>query len=222
MLQTYTFSQAQGATRQIDAKGVFFRYESGSAGGLDDSIRIRADGNDLGLFYPGDDVTLPVPCSRWEIIPVSTGASGVVRVGMGQIKSGRLAGNVRVVDEISMSVVTTGPTLATGVASNLATTLVSPALNVAGMLLRSVSIGVQAGAGGTVNLRLIASTLSPVNPIGAFYTLVAIGSNGTNYTETSLWDLKKRIPPGMGLYAFQSITVAAAAVIGAIASYELQ
>lgn len=94
MLQTLNFSGA----RQVNAKASFFRYESGSAGGADESIRVRADGNDLGTFLPGDYLKLPFEASCWELVPVTPAAAGVVRLGLGEVGSARLVGNVRVID----------------------------------------------------------------------------------------------------------------------------
>ena len=95
MLQTYTFT---GAGRQIDAKARFFRYESGGAGGADTSIGVRADGNDLGRYLPGDEITLPMDAKRWEIAPVSAACAGIVRLGIGSVRSSRVAGSVEVID----------------------------------------------------------------------------------------------------------------------------
>lgn len=94
MLQTLNFS----GPRLVNAKANFFRYESGSAGGADESIRVRADGNDLGTFLPGDYLKLPVDASRWELTPTTPATAGVVRLGMGEVGSARLVGNVRVID----------------------------------------------------------------------------------------------------------------------------
>ncbi|MDN3544660.1 hypothetical protein QWZ02_09390 [Kinneretia asaccharophila] len=94
MLQTLTFS----GPRLINAAASFFRYESGSAGGADESIRVRADGADLGLYFPGDAIELPQACSTWEISPTSGACAGIVRLGVGRVQSARLVGNVRVID----------------------------------------------------------------------------------------------------------------------------
>lgn len=96
MLQTIAFP---AGGRQIDAKASFFRYESCSANGADESMRVRADGNDLGLFLPGDYVDLPMAATRWELTTVTGTATGTVRLGMGEVGSSRLTGNVRVIDQ---------------------------------------------------------------------------------------------------------------------------
>ena len=85
--------------RQIDAKANFFRYESCNANGADESARVKADGNDLGLFLPGDYVQLPIYATRWEVVPVTGTAIGSVRLGTGTVGSSRLTGTVRVVDQ---------------------------------------------------------------------------------------------------------------------------
>lgn len=94
MLQTFTFSGA----RMIHARGTFARYEAGTAGGADETIRLRADGQDLGLYRPGDSIELPMPASVWELQPVTPTTSGELRIGMGRVQSARLVGNVRVID----------------------------------------------------------------------------------------------------------------------------
>lgn len=95
MIQQYTFS---GTGRQIDAQGVFFRYESGvESSGITD-IRLVIDGNNVGTFAPGDSLELPHAAKRWEIIPVLTSCSGVVKVGHGKVTSSKLSGIVQTVD----------------------------------------------------------------------------------------------------------------------------
>lgn len=96
MLQTFTFT---GTGRQCNALASYFKYESGSAGGADESIRVRADGQDLGEYYPGDSVRLPVNASTWEIAPNNGACTGRVRLGVGEVESSRLVGNVKVIDQ---------------------------------------------------------------------------------------------------------------------------
>lgn len=96
MLQTLNF---YAGGRTINAAATFFRYESGSAAGADEAIRVRADGNDLGLYYPGDAVELPMQAQTWEITPVSGITTGVVRLGIGRVASARLVGTVSVIDQ---------------------------------------------------------------------------------------------------------------------------
>lgn len=95
MIQTYTFA---GTGRQIDAQGVFFRYESGADGSGVTAIRVLADGAILGTFEPGDTIDLPTPAKRWEIYPTSAGCIGSVRVGNARVTSSKLQGVVQVVD----------------------------------------------------------------------------------------------------------------------------
>lgn len=94
MLQTLNFN----GPRQINAAATFFRYESGSAGGADESIRVRADGQDLGIYWPGDAVELPVQRTTWDIIPTTQTTAGVLRLGNGRVSSARLVGTVRIID----------------------------------------------------------------------------------------------------------------------------
>lgn len=100
MLQTLNF---QAGGRTINAQATFFRYESGSAGGGDEAIRVRADGQDLGLYYPGDSIELPTAAAYWEIVAVNAATAGMVRLGVGRVQSARLVGVVSVVDKSSAS-----------------------------------------------------------------------------------------------------------------------
>lgn len=96
MLQTFTF---KSPGRQVNAQGTYFRYEAGSAGGADETIRVRADGQDLGTYLPGDSIRLPQPASWWEISTLHQDCAGTIRLGMGEVESARLVGTVRVIDE---------------------------------------------------------------------------------------------------------------------------
>jgi hypothetical protein len=84
--------------RQVDAKATFLRYEKSLVPGADESVRIRADGNDLGLFLPGDSVEIHQAAERWNVTPVDPTTTGVLRLGMGRVTSSRvaLAGTVNV------------------------------------------------------------------------------------------------------------------------------
>lgn len=91
MLQQFKFS---GAT-PIGTLGRFFQYESVQAGASDDGITVKAGGQNLGTYYPGDSFTLPEAVSGWEIAPV-TNAVGQVRIGTAHVVTTRvqLAGQV--------------------------------------------------------------------------------------------------------------------------------
>lgn len=96
MLQTFSFD---GSGRQIDTAATFFRYESAESAGADESLRVYADGNDLGTYLPGDAIRLPIQASRWVITPASSSNIGTVRLGLGLVESARLVGTVRVIDQ---------------------------------------------------------------------------------------------------------------------------
>jgi hypothetical protein len=95
MIQQFTFD---GAGRQIDARGVTFRYESGTdASGITD-LKLWIDGNAVGTLSPGDLLELPMEGKRWEVKPVSPTCYGVVKVGIGKITTTKVAGVVSTVD----------------------------------------------------------------------------------------------------------------------------
>lgn len=111
MLQTYNIP---AGGRIVNAKARFFRYESASASGADESMRVRADGNDLGTYLPGDSITLPVDASTWELTPVTPTATALVRVGIAGVQSARLTGVVSSVDAGKMRTVSNTAFMARG------------------------------------------------------------------------------------------------------------
>lgn len=87
--------------KRINANGRFFLYYSASnPTGLDERIRLFADGKELGLLAPGDFVEeLPSEVNEWYIEPLSALVPGRVAIGDGKLRSNRLTGNVRVIDD---------------------------------------------------------------------------------------------------------------------------
>lgn len=86
MFQSFTFD---AGGRQINAACTFLRYEAETGGAADATIRIRADGQDLGEWLPGDDALLPAQVTRIDVTPVA-GAVGKIRLGIGSVKTSRM------------------------------------------------------------------------------------------------------------------------------------
>lgn len=101
MIQTFDFA---GSGRQIDAAGSFFSYERGQAQGAPVTLRVRAGGQDLGPFQPGDFVRLPDQVTSWEITPVSAVCVGQVRIGPAEFNSRRIAGQVEIAPSVYQQV----------------------------------------------------------------------------------------------------------------------
>lgn len=87
MFQNFAFD---AAGRQINAAANYIRYEAETGGAINQLVRIRADGQDLGEWLPGDSAELPSRVSLIEIVPVD-GASGSVRVGVGKVNVSRVS-----------------------------------------------------------------------------------------------------------------------------------
>ncbi len=94
MLQGYDFSGA----RLVNTQATFFKYVSGSAGGMDASIVLRVDGVTVGKYTPGDTVSLPDVHKVWSIEPVTANCIGSVVIGFGAVTSTNLQGTVQTVD----------------------------------------------------------------------------------------------------------------------------
>jgi hypothetical protein len=86
MLQNFTF---ESTGRQIATAATFIKYEKVNAGATDDGIQISADGQSLGVWYPGDSVELPNQVTLIQVTPIAN-AQGVVRAGLGRIISNRM------------------------------------------------------------------------------------------------------------------------------------
>ncbi|TXC66022.1 hypothetical protein FSC37_09185 [Piscinibacter aquaticus] len=218
MLQTYPFP---AGGRQIDAKADFFRYESSVSGGADDTIRVRADGNDLGLFSPGDSIKLPITASRWEITPITGTVTGAVRIGVGPVQSARVAGNVRVIDEVQASCQTASAGIPGAIGSGVAA-LRAAAAGLT-LTLRQTSLNIAAGAGGQFAARVVASPAAPLNFSGVASQLILSDLYATNGQSASfqMGDLKKRLPTGWGVYILYEVVSAASTGGGASLSFEV-
>lgn len=219
MLQTY-FVPVGG--RIINAKGRYLRIESVSAGGLAEDVRVRADGQDLGTYLPGDALQLPADCSTWEVTPTTASATATVRVGIGSVESSRIFGAVVVIDSLA-------PTVETRIQSYLnitalqATALVTPAANTNGVIVRGFAVEVQAGAGGNSDCMLIAAPAAPVSVVGAqMATLGRIVDAAGSRQIFGQWQAQRRIPVGWGLYHVAVNQTAAAAANAVRVCFELQ
>lgn len=211
------------AGRQINTVANFFRYESAIGAGADETIRVRADGNDLGTYLPGDSIKLPVTAKCWDIAPLSPTVTCTVRLGIGRVESSRLVGNVKVIDQIASNVVQTGssaPALL-AVQAFTAYTILGPASNQRGAVVRMLSIGVQSGVGGSVNSRILCAPAAPSSPDGNQFAFAISGDISNTFVDVSLYDIKKGIPPGWGLYFFTAVGAVAAVVNGYAIAYEL-
>lgn len=113
--------------------------------------------------------------------------------------------------------------LATAVAVNVVTTLVAPATNVRGMRIRAMVQALQAGAGGAITQWVVASASAPVSIGDKANTIqlgLAVNSSGV-LTPTGGEAINREIPPGWGVYAVHTITVAIAVANQVYWSYEV-
>jgi hypothetical protein len=114
-------------------------------------------------------------------------------------------------DAISSACGFTATGLATAVAANVVTTLVTPAANPRGIRLRSFQAGVQPGGGGTITMRAIAASAAPVG-FGSqanAYEIVTLQSAAAITVRDEL-ALQRLLPAGWGIYTVHTITVALA------------
>jgi len=183
MLQNFFF---EPTGRSIQMACSYIRYESEVSGAVNPAVRVRAGGQDLGEWLPGDAMNLPTQVSQVEISPVA-GATGVVRLAVGNVTVDRvtLAGNVAAT--ITVNKLPTVPTFSQPLktvtsASGLLLAanpnrryLAVQNLNSAGY----ISLGFDAAAvlGAGLTIAAAGNWEFPVIPLGAIYAIGSIASN---------------------------------------------
>lgn len=96
MIQQFTIPPGG---RIVNAAGTFFRYEQAGPDAVDEALRLRVNGNDMGTYLPGDSIELPILANTWELAQAS-GSGHVVRIGNGRVITSRtvMTGSVAVTD----------------------------------------------------------------------------------------------------------------------------
>lgn len=210
--------------RIVNAQADYFRYESCNSSGLDETIRVRADGSDMGMYLPGDQIELPIHAISWEITPVTPAATAVVRLGVGRVRSSRVSGNTTVIDAISANC-QVSPNAADTTVGFVAIAIVTPAQNASGVILRGSMVEVQRGAGGLANCRIIAAPVAPTSLLpsgGPAAILNSQFSSQDGVTSTNyMLDQSKRIPAGWGIYFCKNVSAVAAVVCAGSIVYEV-
>jgi hypothetical protein len=102
-MQLYDITITASQTRQLDARGNYFYYYAGSAGGADPTITLRGLSSGLRIVLkPGQAFRLPAGSSEnsWVMTNYAGAATilGSVIVGNGEITDNRVTGSVEVVD----------------------------------------------------------------------------------------------------------------------------
>lgn len=103
--------------------------------------------------------------------------------------------------------------------------LIAASANVNGLMIRSAKTSTQAGAGGQSLARLQVAKTQPAvaNPTGVPLCVVmeTFSAAAGIYSEAANFQLQRRVPPGWGLYASNSVSTAAATVGNMTASVEV-
>lgn len=203
MLQLFNIPST-GAT--LRTKGSFFRYEKAGSADLEQRVTVRADGNSLGTYDPGDSIRLPFAAEVWEIKPVGPTQTAVVRIGEGEVQSARLLGVVSVVEDIGANVQTAAQedlSVGTGLWV-FSTPLLDPSQNTGGVIVRQATAQVAssgAGAGFNTQARIVASPTQPTGSSGAQYLLLATVADATATLRIAGdFNFNRRLPAGWGLW----------------------
>ena len=226
-MQEYDLNISNNTTRQLDARGNYFYYKIGSAGGSEAKISIKGIASGLRVtLLPGQAQRLePGKEETSWLIENKAGVpiNGIVAIGNGEFTDNRITGDVSVYDAVSSNVQTpflAAPSLAVGIN---ATQWISPSSNVNGANVRFLSVANTAGVGGNINSRVIASINQPVNLLpGANSIVLATIFNDTQSTkEYTATSQNRRIPAGWGVWLVSNINGANAQSNGGVISIEI-
>lgn len=208
----YDVTLANGATANMAALGSYVKVTSAPAG----SVQVKLDGGEAFSLMEGQGVRLPDGKTFRDVAVRNTsGATQLVLlfIGDARFEDTRIAGSVRVIDEISDRAnyqVQGALSLAVTAFSTLQ--LVDPATNVRGLILRQFQVTAAAGGGGSMLNRIVAAKAAPTSvSLPAQQWVPAQLSNSTT-TPVSVADAfrNKLLPPGWGLYFSWVIAGAAA------------
>jgi hypothetical protein len=137
--------------------------------------------------------------------------------------SRRQPGNVRVIDEITESILTTSQIGTTAITPFSTAVIVAPGGNVNGMIVRMADIGADAGAGGNTYATVVACKSAPTSftaPAQQYRFCEVLNTAGPQIR--SVQRQNKLLPKGWGLYLNWNIgTTASLNPPGAIVQYEL-
>lgn len=222
MLQSF---HVPAGGRQINAEGSWFQYRRLVTLSGSQEVRVRADGQDCGLFLPGDHVELPAPAKTWQVEPVDPNATIEVRIGAARMGTARIVGDVSVVDAIAPNCVTVLESDVTvGVTVR---TMLAPASNTRGAIVRAANTSFQPGVGGFIVVRIYAAPIAPSGggalvPGGASCLLLdGRSTDSANLSTESLLDSRRQIPPGWGLFAVKDAGGVLPIGCGHLMSFEL-
>lgn len=152
----------------------------------------------------------------------ATAQSVTLLMSDGRGGSRRQPGNVSIIDKIDPSVMTGGAAYtAIGTGSSV---LVLPATNVRGLVVRASIASCNPGAGGTSNVRLFGALVAPAGLAGGANQILMNGVFSSTPGVASLnqlYDQRRYLPPGWGLFVVATNTVAAAQDAGASVSFEI-
>lgn len=227
--KVYDFTIAAGASQRLDVRGSFFKLLSSTAS----PHVVKSDTGEEWIVRPGQGFRMLVRDTNGFVLPFgaltirnpspTAIAVGTCFIGEAAFDDSRITGDVSIVDAIG-----TGCQLYIAAVLTVGfntTPLIAAASNVNGIIIRQSAIESNAGAGGTVNSRIIAAPTAPANifPTG----VPAIVLNSINnitpgvFTNSFIFDSRRFVPPGWGIHYCNNVTVAAAAACSEWISAEI-
>lgn len=218
----YDLTLANNAAGNIGVLGDYCKVISAPSG----AVQIKLDGGESFTLLEGQGVRMPDGKSFRDLQVKNVSGSAqtlLLFAGDGRIEDTRITGNVVIVDALSAGVTTAGMASVTAIGGPTNTLLLDPTANLRGAIIRAAALEATAGAGGNVNSRILAApTAAPAGPTGNLLTLGILLTSSTTQQSVGQFDLKKRIPPGWGVWHQTVIQTAVATTNTGSLSFELQ
>ena len=215
----YTFNIGAGASQTFDIVGKFFKLLT--ATGL---VRVQIDRGYRMDLLPGRGWR-GIPFHRVNVLDLSgLPNAGTFLAGDFEVIDDRISGDVSILDAINATCQIYNPALTVALGFT-ATQVIAPAANVNGIIVRHVSTNVVAGAGGTADLRLYGMPAAPASLVPTGVPAIMLGFSNSNAAGAqdvrADFSMRRRLPPGWGIYQATSNAVAAPTAGGVNFSAEI-
>jgi hypothetical protein len=209
----YDVTLANNAATNLAVLGSFAKIYAAPAG----QVQIKLDGGEGYALLEGQGVRLRDGKTFRDVqVTNRSGATQTIQVFIGDsdFEDTRITGNVKIVDAVGTGVHSYNGSDVTNQTFTVSQTIVAPATNVNGIIVRTTQCTVKAGAAGNSQGWLIAAPSAPAGIAGTNILVLCSAYDQDQTVKTfSTFDLHKLVPTGWGIY-FCTQNIIAAAVNG--------
>jgi hypothetical protein len=199
--------------RIINTASNFFQYIEAGNAGYNGAIRVRGDGQDYGVYLPGDILRPPRVVRLWEVECVVLGQTATVRVGMGNVWTNASIGAVSLLNKVSPEIKQISQVLAMSAGDGGASLqIIAPNASQEGIVVRHAAVRAYnpPAALGELYVGLVAAETAFVTQTGGTSPGVIPATKGYNLAFLVLQPGQRgidqrdvepfQLPPGWGLW----------------------